>query len=89
MNLEINCRNVASGICLKLVTSVSHIPLSKCAENNSGATRTLEAVMNFVKKLHFFQVLHYTVLYINVTEQWPLYIKINFALIKGQSREDV
>jgi hypothetical protein len=54
MNLEINCRKEASGICLKVVTTVSHIPVSKCAKNNSRIKRTLEAVINFVKKLHIF-----------------------------------
>jgi hypothetical protein len=67
--LEINCRKVASGIYLKLATSVSHIPLLKCGKNNCGATRTLEALMNFVKKFHI--VFRFYITFINVTEQWP------------------
>jgi hypothetical protein len=70
---------VASEICLRLLTSVCHIPLLKCAKDNSGTTRTLEAVMNFVRKFTFFQVLHYTVLCIHETEQWSLYVKSNLV----------
>jgi hypothetical protein len=63
-------------------------PLSKCVENDSRTARTLEAAINFIKKFNFFQVLHFTVLYINITEQWPR-IKTNFALIKVQSRGEL
>jgi hypothetical protein len=45
--------------------------------------------MNFIKKLHIIQALRYTILYINVTGQWPLYIKTNFELIKVESRGDI
>jgi hypothetical protein len=40
---------VTSGICLKFVAIVNHIALSKCAKNNSGTTRTVEAVTSSVK----------------------------------------
>lgn len=38
---------------------------------------------------NFFEILHFTVVYLNVTEQWPLCVKTNFSLIKFQSRRDV
>jgi hypothetical protein len=51
MNSGNNCRKVVSGICLNLVTSMSHTFHSKLSRNNSGTTRTLEAAINFVNKL--------------------------------------
>jgi hypothetical protein len=46
--MEMDYRKVTSGIYLKLVTGV------KCAKNNFGISRTLEAVMSFVNKFHTF-----------------------------------
>jgi hypothetical protein len=57
--------------------------------HNLGSFRVVIGHMlltsNFVKKSTFFQVLHYMALYMNVTKQWPLETKTNFALIKVQS----
>jgi hypothetical protein len=69
-NFEINCRKATPGICLIFVTTVSHIPLSKCATDNFGTIRSVEAVLSFVNMFHVsFQVLHYIVLNTKVTEQ--------------------
>jgi hypothetical protein len=53
-NFEINYRKAASRICLIFVTTVSHIPLSKCATDNFGSIRSLEAVLSFINTFRVF-----------------------------------
>jgi hypothetical protein len=46
----------------------------------AGITGTLKTLINFVTKLHIFFAFYTTVLYMNITMQWPLYIATNVAL---------
>jgi hypothetical protein len=69
-----------SGISLKLVTSVSHTPLSKCAKIILRH-KNLRSCNEFCKEVAYFFRLNIIILYINVTEQWPLHMKNNFAML--------
>jgi hypothetical protein len=72
---------------LKFVTSLSHI-LLKCAKDNSGPTKTLEALMSYANKLHIFSGLTLHSMYINVAEQQLLYVRTNVTSIQVKSRGD-
>jgi hypothetical protein len=58
---------------------------SKCKKNNSGTMITLEAMMDFVKRLHICS--GFTLNNITYECNWVmlLYTKINFAKVQGSS----
>jgi hypothetical protein len=65
-------KQIAEKLLLRLVWNYSQLTAtnpSQSMQHNSETTRNLEAVMSLTNRLQLYQALHYTILFMEVSEE--------------------